>query len=315
LAIKTLVNTGLCLLAVPGDLARRALAGSRFADVRWVQETGSTNADALALAREGEPEGVVLVADHQTAGRGRQGRTWEAPPEASLLVSVLLRPPSEVAGLVTMAVSVAATAALDAVAGFAPGIKWPNDLVWPGDGSAPDRKLGGILAEADWPARSPAAAGWSTPPPDERVVVVAGMGLNVNWPADLPEDLGDIAVAANHIAGHPIDREVVLVAFLEQLDATYGELVERRGASTLLARWRERSATLGRRVRVDLGVDDVTGTAVDITADGHLVLATDDGDRRATRPALIRAVAAGAAPRWLRSLSRRLRRPRGHRQG
>jgi BirA family biotin operon repressor/biotin-[acetyl-CoA-carboxylase] ligase len=280
LAIKTLVNTGLCLLAVPGDLARRALAGSRFGDVRWVPETGSTNADALALARDGEPEGIVLVADHQTAGRGRQGRTWEAPPEASLLVSVLLRPPSGVAGLVTMAVSVAAAAALDAVAGFAPRIKWPNDLVWPGDGTAPDRKLGGILAEADWPARSPAAAGWSPPAPDERVVVVAGMGLNVNWPADLPEDLHDIAVAANHIAGHPIEREALLVAFLEQLVAAYHDLLEGSGASALLGRWRERSATLGRRVRVDLGVDDVTGTAVDITTDGHLVVQTDEGDRR-----------------------------------
>ena len=265
---------------MPGDLARRALAGTRFADVRWVEETGSTNADALALARDGEPEGIVLVADHQTAGRGRQGRTWEAPPEASLLVSVLLRPPAEVAGLVTMTVSVAASAALEEVAGVAARIKWPNDLVWPGDGTAPDRKLGGILAEADWPARSPAAAGWSAPPADDRVVVVAGMGLNVNWPTDLPEDLRDIAVAANHIVGHPIERELLLVAFLAQLDTAYGDLAGGRDASTLLTRWRERSATLGRRVRVDLGTDDITGTAVDITADGHLVLDSDDGDRR-----------------------------------
>jgi BirA family biotin operon repressor/biotin-[acetyl-CoA-carboxylase] ligase len=280
LAIKTLVNTGLCLLAVPGDLARRALAGSRFADVRWVPETGSTNADALLLARDGEPEGIVLVADHQTAGRGRQGRTWEAPPEASLLVTVLLRPPAEVAGLVTMAVSVAAAAALEEAAGVLARIKWPNDLVWPGDGSASDRKLGGILAEADWPARSPAASGWSPPPPDERVVVVAGMGLNVNWPEDLPDELRDIAVAANHVAGHPIDREPLLVAFLQHLDGAYGELVDTRRASELMARWRERSATLGRRVRVDLGADDVVGTAVDITAEGHLLVDADEGDRR-----------------------------------
>jgi BirA family biotin operon repressor/biotin-[acetyl-CoA-carboxylase] ligase len=245
-----------------------------------VDETGSTNADALALARDGAPEGIVLVADHQTAGRGRKGRSWEAPPSASLLVTVLLRPPAEVAGLGTMAVSVAATAALHDEAGVAARIKWPNDLVWPGDGSAPDRKLGGILAEADWPARSPAAAGWSPPPPDERVVVVVGMGLNVNWPAELPEDLRDIAVAANHVAGHPVDREALLIAFLEQLDAAYGELVGRRSESQLFGRWRERSATLGRRVRVDLGVDDVTGTALDITDEGHLVVLTDEGDRR-----------------------------------
>src|SRR3954452_9704987 len=153
LAIKTLENTGLCLLAVPGDPARRALAGTRFGDVRWVDETGSTNADALALARQGAPEGIVLVADHQTAGRGRQGRTWEAPAGASLLTTILLRPPAAVAGLVTMAVALAASDAVADVAGFEPRLKWPNDLVWPGDGSAPARKLAGILAEADWPAR------------------------------------------------------------------------------------------------------------------------------------------------------------------
>ena len=83
----------------PGELARSALVGTRFADVRWVAETGSTNADALELARQGEAEGVVLVADHQTAGRGRLGRTWQAPPGASLLCTVLLRPPAAVAGL------------------------------------------------------------------------------------------------------------------------------------------------------------------------------------------------------------------------
>ena len=86
---------------VPGERARSALAGgpgARFADVRWVDETGSTNADAMELARQGEREGIVLVADHQTAGRGRAGRTWTAPPGAGLLLSVLLRPPAPVRG-------------------------------------------------------------------------------------------------------------------------------------------------------------------------------------------------------------------------
>src|SRR3954451_24780887 len=146
---------------VAGDRARARLAGTRFADVRWVEETGSTNADALALARDGAPEGIVVVADHQTAARGRQGRTWPAPPGASLLTTILLRPPAAVAGLVTMVVALAASDAVADVARFAPRLKWPNALVWPGDGTAPDRKLAGILAEADWPARSPAAVGWT----------------------------------------------------------------------------------------------------------------------------------------------------------
>src|SRR5437764_14642204 len=97
------------LRTVLDEDARAALAATRFADVRWFAETGSTNADALALARDGQPEGIVLVADHQTAGRGRQGCSWVAPPGASLLTTILLRPPAAVAGLVTMVVALAAS--------------------------------------------------------------------------------------------------------------------------------------------------------------------------------------------------------------
>ena len=262
------------------DDATAALAGTRFADVRWVAETGSTNADALELARAGAPEGIVLVADHQTAGRGRQGRTWSAPPGASLLTTVLLRPPAAVAGLATMAVAVSAAEAVSVVAGFVPRLKWPNDLVWPGDGSGPDRKLAGVLAEADWPARSPAAAGWSEPPPDERVAVAVGIGLNVTWPDDLPEELADIAVACNHVTGSAVNRVDVLVALLLELERTYAALLTDGVGTALLDRWRSRSATLGRAVRVDVGTDDVVGTAVDITAGGHLVVETADGSRR-----------------------------------
>jgi BirA family biotin operon repressor/biotin-[acetyl-CoA-carboxylase] ligase len=250
---------------VPGGRARSALAGgpaARFADVRWVATTGSTNADALQLARDGAPEGVVVVADHQTAGRGRRGRVWEAPPGASLLVSVVLRPPAPLVEAVTMAVGVAAAEAVEAVAGFAPRLKWPNDLVWE------DRKLAGILAEADWPAAGPPA-------------VVVGIGINVAWPAELPADLAEIAVAGNHVTGQEVDRETLLVALLERLEAWYGPMVASGDVAPLRAAWRARSATLGRRVRVDLGPAVVEGVAEDVTAEGHLVVRTDGGDRRA----------------------------------
>src|SRR3546814_15278429 len=95
----------------------------------------------------------------------------------------------------TMAVAVSASEAIEEVAGFAPRLKWPNDLVWPGDGSGVDRKLAGILAEADWPAGSTASGGYRAPAPDERVVVVVGIGINVAWPDDLPEEPRDVAVA------------------------------------------------------------------------------------------------------------------------
>lgn len=266
---------------VPGGRARSALetgTGQRFADVRWVAETGSTNTDLMELARQGAAEGIVLVADHQHAGRGRAGRTWTAPPGASLLLSVLLRPPAEVVELATTAVAVSAAAAIDRLAGFAPRLKWPNDLVWPGDGSAPDRKLAGVLAEADWPASSAAASG-HRPAPGERIPVVVGIGINVRWPSALPEDLAEIAVACNHVVETPIDREDLLIAILEELGVRYEQLAA-GDRSQLLGEWRARSATLGRRVRVDLGVDEVEGTAVDVTEHGQLVVDDVDGVRR-----------------------------------
>ncbi len=267
---------------VPGGRARSALAdgpGRRFADVRWVDETGSTNADAMELAHQGEREGIVLVADHQTAGRGRAGRTWTAPPGSGLLVSILLRPPATVMDLSTMAVAVAAASAVESVAGFSPRLKWPNDLVWPGDGSGPDRKLAGILAEADWPASSSITAGWKAPAPHDKAVVVVGIGINVAWPSVLPDDLADIAVAINHITDSPVDREDLLVALLSALGPRYEALVG-GDRTSLIDEWRARSATLGRQVRIDLGTDDVEGMAVDVTDEGHLVIETQGGRRR-----------------------------------
>jgi len=110
-------------------------------------------------------------------------------------------------------------------------------------------------------------------------VVVVGIGINVAWPADLPDDLADIAVAINHVVDRPVDREDLLIALLSQLGPRYLALCA-GDREALLDEWRTRSATLGRRVRVDLGADDVEGTAVDITEDGHLVVETLEGHRR-----------------------------------
>ena len=288
------------------DRARAALAGTRFADVRWVATTSSTNSDAMAAARDGAAEGLVVVADHQSAGRGRQARTWVAPPGGSLLLSVLLRPPARVAGAVTMAAAVAMAESVEQVAGVSPGLKWPNDLVVATDDG--DRKLAGILAEADWPAGSTVSAGYRAPAPHDRAVVVVGIGVNVTWPqpalgragahegaesldggesldgaagidgTDGIDEVAGIATALNWLAP-PVDRADLLVAFLRRLDERYRALLA-AGPAGLVAEWRRRSATLGRRVRVDLGADDVEGTAVDVTEEGHLVVETVEGGRR-----------------------------------
>ena len=258
---------------MPGDRARTALAGARFADLRWVAETGSTNADLLALAHDDPSlDGVVLVADHQTAGRGRLGRTWEAPAGAGLLCSTLLRPdlePSQL-HLITVAVGVAASDACAEVAGVRPRLKWPNDLlVAHADGT--DRKLAGILAESV--VR------------DVRVdALVVGMGINVNWPADLPAELAAIATSLNHHAGHDVDREDLLVAHLRGLSTLLDQLGTDDGRLALLGRYRDLSATLGREVRVETSTGSITGIATDVDRDGHLLVDVDGH---------VRTVAAG----------------------
>lgn len=227
----------------------------RFTDVRRFKEIDSTNAWLLAEAQAGAGEGVVAVADRQTAGRGRLGRTWSAEPGTALLVSVLLRPDLPVARLplVMIAVGLAAADGVEAAAGFRPGLKWPNDLV------AADRKLAGILAES--------AGG----------AVVAGVGVNVSAGA-YPSDLAESATSCEEEAGRPVDREVLLEAFLAALEGRY-RLLE--SPSELLDAYRSASATLGRRVRVELSDRTVEGFVTEIADDGALVVVDDAGTRSA----------------------------------
>ena len=266
------------------DAISRSAARSRtrFTDVRHVTETGSTNTDVMDLARQGEPEGLVLVADHQTAGRGRAGRTWTAPPGASLLCTILLRPPAPVASMATFALAVAASEAVEQLAGFRPGLKWPNDLVvedTDAAGALRTRKLAGILAEAEWSPGSHIAAGYRPPAAHERATVAAGIGLNVAWPDPVPDELADVAVAVNHLGDARPSRDEVLEALLDRLDVHYGALVG-GDLARLLDAWRSRSVTLGRDVRIDLGADDLVGRAVDVTPEGHLVVEPLQGGRR-----------------------------------
>ena len=263
--------------------------GGRFADVRRVASTGSTNTDLVALARAGAPEGVVLVADHQTAGRGRLDRRWEAPPGSSLLVSVLCRPalPPARAHLVTVVAGLAALDALEQVAGTRPALKWPNDVVV----ELPDgtRKLAGVLAESVLAGGALSA-------------VVVGMGMNVRRPAgatDGPsQEVRAAATSVSALAGREVSVDDVLVAWLGALGERYEELVAGGGVAATQAAHRQDCATLGRRVAVQLAGETVEGEAVDVDDDGHLVVERDGvrqafavGDVVHLRPA------AGAAPR------------------
>ncbi len=222
--------------------------------IRRFDTIDSTNRFVLDAARRGVGEGLVVVADHQDAGRGRRGRSWTAPPGSSLLVSVLLRPrvDAERAQLVTMATAVALAEAVERVAGFVPGLKWPNDVV------VGDRKLAGLLAEADVSARGEVRA------------VVVGAGCNVQWES-FPPELATIATACNLEAGHDVDRDALLTALLDRLSVRVSDLEH------VVDDYRARVTTLGRRVRVDLGDRVVEGAATDVDAAGRLVVATASG--------------------------------------
>ena len=231
------------------------IAGFR---VGWVAETGSTNADLLAAARLGAEPNQVLVADYQSSGRGRRGRTWEASPESSLLFSVLTRPKLAVRAshLVTTALALAAVEACRTQAGVRPGLKWPNDLV------VGDRKLAGVLAE-------------SVVVGERLEAVVVGMGLNVRTGA-APTEAAGTATALEDVCGAVIDRRELLGEILTGFAHWMGRMERASGQAALLAAARHESATLGRQVSVELGDGTVLeGLAQDLDERGALLL--EDG--------------------------------------
>ena len=275
----------------PGDGAARAPdrvdpgpAGSRFGEIRWFADVDSTNRYLLDTAREAaaapglaglaELAGLVAVADHQSAGRGRLGRQWQAPAGAGLLLSVLLLPdlPLEQLHLCSIAMGLAAADACIRVAGLAPALKWPNDLL------VGNRKLGGILAES-----VPTAVGG-------RRAVVVGIGINVTWPpgeggvtagpgsqgegpgAQVPEELRRNATSIRRETGADIDRDDLLTQLLVGLDRLLDAVEDEERRRGVLEEYRRRCATLGRRVRVELADGAIGGTATEIDDAGRLVV-------------------------------------------
>lgn len=266
--MSTLENTSY-LSPVRFERAKADLSTTRFSDLRWVDSTGSTNADVRDLLPTAAGASV-LVADHQSAGRGRLDRSWEAPPGTSLLLSIGL-PVDAIEprrrSLLTFALALAAT---DAVRELR--LKWPNDLIVPVDGDdvLGYRKVGGILAEAHRVTGSAVSADW----------VVLGIGLNVNWPS-IPDELAANATSLNLVRGEELDREQLLVSLLESFDERWLPAVE-SGDDSLLVEYRRRCATIGAEVRVDLGRGEVLGIATDVDDDGALVVEGAEGPQIVT---------------------------------
>ncbi|MEV4976772.1 biotin--[acetyl-CoA-carboxylase] ligase [Streptomyces scopuliridis] len=246
--------------------------GGLWSSLDVVTATGSTNSDLAARAgagadgTPGAPEGTVLVAEEQTAGRGRLDRRWSAPARSGLFFSVLLRPgpgvPVHRYGWLPLLTGVAVATGLARAAGVDTALKWPNDLLVTVDGE--ERKAGGILAER---------AG------DDAVVV--GVGVNVSLhPAELPVPAAGSLALANAVS---LDRDTLLRGVLRSLERWYGEWREADGdpaVSRLQEAYAAGCATLGRTVRAVLPGDrELVGEAVAVDGDGRLVVATEDGVR------------------------------------
>jgi BirA family biotin operon repressor/biotin-[acetyl-CoA-carboxylase] ligase len=242
-------------------VAEAARAAGVDVPARYVEVTGSTNADLLALAEAGAPAWSVLVAGHQEAGRGRLGRAWVEPPGSSLLVSVLLRPELEIDRLpmLSLAAGVALVEALGSAAGLTATCRWPNDVL------VGERKVAGILAES-------ADDGF------KRHAVI-GTGLNLTQrPDEFPADLRRPATSVAADGGRA-DPAAILTAYLSILRTSVDELDRR--PEVLVERYRAVCSTIGREVRArTIEGDEVEGRAAGVSDRGELIVRAPSGERR-----------------------------------
>jgi BirA family biotin operon repressor/biotin-[acetyl-CoA-carboxylase] ligase len=227
----------------------------------YLPETDSTNDVARGLARDGAAEGTLVLAEHQTAGRGRLNRRWHAPPGSSLLMSLIFRPtlaPDQIQQL-TMACGLAVVDAIAATTGLQAGLKWPNDILVAGN------KVGGILSEVELRG-------------DRVDFAVVGIGLNVNLePGQLPAGLAVPASSLSSELGRPVDRLRLLRDLLRAVEGRYLALCQ---GALPHKEWSQRLTTLGQTVVVRQGEDSLEGVAEGVAANGALLLRLPDGEQR-----------------------------------
>jgi BirA family biotin operon repressor/biotin-[acetyl-CoA-carboxylase] ligase len=241
------------------DDIRSTLATQRLGQQLFFHRTlPSTNSEAMLLAQGGGEHGIVVVADSQTAGRGRRSRTWFSPPEMNLYASILIRPlvrkipAADWLSWIPLTTAIAAAESIQQVAGLSVSLKWPNDLLLEG------QKVGGILCESGTDeSREP--------------FVVIGLGLNVNAPLTLfPAELATLATSLIEQTRQPVDRSRLLAQFLLDLEHALDELAS-EGPRRLRHVYATRCTTIGKRVRVMVSEGrEWDGEAVAIGLDGAL---------------------------------------------
>jgi BirA family biotin operon repressor/biotin-[acetyl-CoA-carboxylase] ligase len=231
-------------------------------------QVGSTNDVAKELAAQGAPEGTVVCADEQTAGRGRMRRRWLAPSGTCLLCSILFRPvmPPARTNRLTMLCSLAAADAIKEIAGLSVALKWPNDLIVQSSGSTPNipewRKLAGVLTETGFVGEQLAFA-------------VVGIGINVNVSTEVLPALDPNATSILAETGQFVDRVSLFAAFLKDVEARYARL---QADESPRDEWAARLATIGQHIVATTSKGTLTGVAESVREDGALLLRAKDGE-------------------------------------
>ncbi len=218
-------------------------------EIIFESSTGSTMDVARGAAKQGAPEGTIAVADEQTSGRGRLGRSWVTPPRANLASTLIMHPNLDHTRQISMIAPLAVCDAIEADCGIVADIKWPNDVHIAG------RKLAGVLIE-------------STLEPGPPLVLV-GTGINVNFDPAEHAEIRDIATSLLRETGHLHDRESVLAAYVANFERMY--LESARGVS-MMPRWKNRLVTLGQHVHASWPGGEATGLAEDVDDDGGLIV-------------------------------------------
>lgn len=232
-------------------------------EVIYMDVVSSTNTVAKEKAAQGYSEGMVIIADQQTAGKGRLGRSWESPPGTGIWLSIVLRPeisPPE-APFITILAALAVARALEKTVGITPGIKWPNDIV------LEKAKVCGILTEMSAEM--------------ERInYIIVGIGINVNQDIfDFPEEIRDKATSVKTVVGHTVDRKAIVMKVLEYFEKFYFSALQEGSKKKLVEEYRQYSLTLGSQVKVICQNQTITGKALDITEKGELIVQTENGEK------------------------------------
>jgi len=232
-------------------------------EVVHLKKTDSTNLRAKFLADCGAPHGTLILAEEQTAGRGRMGNTWTSPPGKSLLISLVLRPKLTVqdAQKITMMAAVAMAQAMESCGGITPGIKWPNDIL------IGNKKVCGILTEMSTMQH-------------EVCHVVLGVGVNVSIADDeWPPELAEIATSLDTHAVQKTSRVPLIVAFCNNFEVLYERYLQDYNFAAIMEIYRPYSVTLAREVRIQTPNGTIEGTALYFDDDGMLVVLNRAGGR------------------------------------